>query len=220
MTQFDNSSDKQESQPYFNPARVEKVKSLLWRGKLSNAFWTIGSTFSLVTNVVLIIVLIILGRELFAIKSIVNDQLLSGLATNFQKMDEANITTTINVEDEIQVAFDLPVQKSLDVVLTQDVPLAANLKIFGVNPQVNITLKKGTKLPIELSMIVPVDTMVPVNLEVPIDIPLKETELHEPFVGLQEVVGPYQSLLDSTPNSWQEVDICTSIPGCEKLLVP
>ncbi|MEA2008965.1 MAG: hypothetical protein U9O54_07570, partial [Chloroflexota bacterium] len=128
--------------------------------------------------------------------------------------------TTIQVQDEIKVAFELPVQKTTNVVLTEDIPLIANLEIFGMNPAVNITLQKGTVLPIALDILVPVDTMVPVNLTVPVDIPLNETELHEPFVGLQDVVSPYLSLLGPLPNSWQEIDACTSIPGCEKLLIP
>jgi hypothetical protein len=32
-------------------------------------------------------------------------------------------------------------------------------------------------------------------LDVPVDIPLSQTELHEPFVGLREVVEPYYCLV-------------------------
>ncbi|RLD11125.1 MAG: hypothetical protein DRI56_01600 [Chloroflexota bacterium] len=220
MSQLNNSTETKKREQYFNPERVEKIKPLFWQGKSLNAFWTIGSVFSILTNIILIVILVVLGRKLFAIKSIINDQLLYGLAANFEKMDQANISTTINVQDEIQVAFELPLQTNTSVVLTSDVPLIANLEIFGLNPAVNITLKKGTVLPISLDILVPVDTMVPINLTVPVDIPLNETELHEPFVGLQEVVNPYQVLLGSTPDSWQEIELCTSIPGCEKLLMP
>ncbi len=208
MSQLNNSTETKKREQYFNPERVEKIKPLFWQGKSLNAFWTIGSVFSILTNIILIVILVVLGRKLFAIKSIINDQLLFGLAANFEKMDQANISTTINVQDEIQVAFELPLQTNTSVVLTSDVPLIANLEIFGLNPAVNITLKKGTVLPISLDILVPVD------------IPLNETELHEPFVGLQEVVNPYQVLLGSTPDSWQEIELCTSIPGCEKLLMP
>lgn len=79
----------------------------------------------------------------------------------------------------------------------------------------DIELPKGLVLPISLGIMVPVDTMVPVNLSVPVNIPLEETELHEPFVGLQDVVQPYQDLLTPLPNSWQEVPLCQTIPGCE-----
>ena len=37
--------------------------------------------------------------------------------------------------------------------------------------------------------------MIPVNIIVTVDIPLEETELHEPCVGLKDVVKPCQDLL-------------------------
>ena len=219
MSQSDNSSDTPRRLLY--PRTVwQRIAPVFWQNLLPEAFWSIASVFSLTVNIFLIVILILLGRELFALKSVVNDQLLGGLAENFAKMDEAEIATTINVVDEIQVKFDLPVQTKTTVILTQDVPLVANLSIFGMNPQVNITLKKGTNLPIELGIMVPVDTMVPVNLTVPVNIPLNKTELHDPFVGLQDVVKPYQDLLDPLPNSWKDVPLCETIPGCEALLDP
>jgi len=60
---------------------------------------------------------------------------------------------------------------------------------------------------------VPVDTVVPVQLTVPVDIPLNQTELHEPFVGLQQVISPYDQLLASTPDSWKETPLCTGWGG-------
>jgi hypothetical protein len=42
---------------------------------------------------------------------------------------------------------------------------------------------------------------------VPVDIPLEQTELHEPFVGLQQVVKPWYCLIE--PNALLEgVQVC------------
>jgi hypothetical protein len=72
-------------------------------------------------------------------------------------------------------------------------------------------------LPIQLSITVPVNTQVPVDLTVPVAIPLKETDLHQPFVGLQEVLLPYQNLLERTPDSWDQV-LCPLVePFCSWL---
>ncbi|MBS1248713.1 MAG: hypothetical protein MAG431_00272 [Chloroflexi bacterium] len=224
MSTFDRSTCKTRRQLYPRPGIGQRIMSLFWRGSLPEAFWTIAGVFSLALNVILIAALIIIGRELFALKSVVNDHLLGGLATNFEKMDEAKIATTIGVEDEIQVKFDLPVQTNKQVILTDSVALRAPVKIntgpISINAMADIELPKGLLLPIALDIMVPVETMVPINLEVPVDIPLKETELHEPFVGLQDVVKPYQDLLTPLPNSWQEVELCQTIPGCERLLAP
>jgi hypothetical protein len=81
----------------------------------------------------------------------------------------------------------------------------------------DIVLRQGTKLNIFLDMNVPVDQVipveltVPVQLTVPVDIPLDQTELHQPFVGLQEVLVPYIQLLDELPDSWSEL-LCNNLP--------
>jgi hypothetical protein len=81
-----------------------------------------------------------------------------------------------------------------------------------VNAPTDIVLRAGTELPVKLDILVPVDTTVPVNLEVAVEIPLEETQLHTPFVGLQNVVSPYDSLLASMPDSWVEA-LCAANTG-------
>ena len=194
---------------------------LLWRGKIGPAFWNIASLISLSVNIILFVILILLSRELFALKRLVEDQLIAGLYSNFVKMDQANIITTIQVNDMIQVndtipvVFDLPLNQNTKVVLTKDTPVR-NATIYLNNQPVplDIVLRKGTPLNIALDLVVPVEQVVPVelnvpvNLEVPVDIALNQTDLHEPFVGLQEVVLPYKSLLADLPDSWDEVPLC------------
>ena len=100
--------------------RRQDLKPILWQGKIGPAFWTIAGLFSLTLNVILILVLILAGRELFALKQVVSDQLISGLYDNFVLMDEAVISTMVQVEDTIPVQFTLPVKTSTSVVLTED----------------------------------------------------------------------------------------------------
>ena len=194
----------------------------LWQGKIGPAFWTVGALLSVVLNIVLIVALLLVARELFALKALVRDQVLGGLAENFRKMDQAVIRTEVVVNDIIPVNFELPVQFDLPVETTTTVRLSADTFIQGARVDLrtggliiqdapaDIILPAGTELPIHLSIVVPVDTIVPVDtripisLKVPVAIPLSETELHEPFVGLQQVVEPYLNLLDQTPNSWEE----------------
>lgn len=179
------------------------------------AFWTVASILSMIVNVILIIILLILGRELFTLKALVGDQLLGGLYNNFILMDEAHIKTTILVETEVPVQFTLPVVTDTTVQLTEDTRIdgaRVTLNTGGLNilsAPTNIILPAGTNLPIALNITVPVDTTIPIVLEVPVDIPLAETELHEPFVGLQDVVGPYYKMLADLPNA-QEIPLCKS----------
>lgn len=200
--------------------RMDRLRDnrLVWQGgKLLPALWTIASVISMVTTVVLIVVLIILLRELFTLKTIVGDKLLGGLQTNFEQMDAATINTTVIVDDTITVDDTIPVQFSLtlnqntNVILTENTSIPNTIvTLNGVQVPTNIILPAGTSLPIALNMEVPVDQTipilleVPVHLEVPVSIPLENTELHQPFTGLQGVVAPYNNMLEDTPDSWCE----------------
>jgi hypothetical protein len=196
-------------------------RPVLWQGKILPAFWTIASIISLSINIILIVIVILLARQLFVIKGLASVQLVGGLHENFVKMDQAHIKTTINVKDTIQVidtipvVFDLPLNTVTTVKLTEDTRLSkAAVFLNGSAVPLDIILRKGTNLPIKLDMTIPVSQTipvvlnVPVNLQVLVDIPLNQTELHEPFIGLQNVVAPFDKLLAAPPNSWEETPLC------------
>jgi hypothetical protein len=187
--------------PFFQPA------------KTLPAFWTVASLLSLIINVILIVVLILLGRELFVLKALVGDQLLGGLYENFIYMDTAHIKTNINVADTIPINFSLPISQDTVVVLTQNTSISgANVRIntggITINSTASIVLPAGTKLPVHLDLNVPVTTTVPININVPVDIPLQQTELHRPFIGLQQVVAPFYNLLQPQVKKSQDLQIC------------
>jgi len=201
-----------------------RMRRFFWQGKFGPAFWTISSILSLIVNIILIIIVLVLVGQIFAIKQLVGDQLIDGLYQNFVKMDAARIQTTVIVEDTIlvndtiPVVFTLPLKQQTEVVLAQDAPIKkATVYLNGAPVPTDIVLKKGTKLNIFLDLNVPVNQTipvtlkVPVKLQVPVEIPLSNTELHEPFVGLQDVLVPYKSLLDPLPNSWKEA-LCGALP--------
>lgn len=219
-------------------------RAVLQTEKVGPAFWTVASAISMTVNLILAAALIILGRQVFLLKGIVQDQVLGGLYTNFQMMDEAHIRTTIPVSAEVPAKFDLPLT-GLQVPARFDLPLntVTNVRLtedtfisgatlYNLNAgslsisraRLDITLPAGTSLPVELnltvpvdqmipldSVVVPVDQMIPVELVVDVDIPLSQTELHHPFVGLQDVVKPYYTYLSTLPNSW-ETALCGPSP--------
>jgi len=205
---------EETKEPAYSPQVISSIKRLFWRGNIGPAFWNIASIISLSVNVILIIILILVGKQLFTLKDLLSNQLISGLHQNFIKMDQARITTSVQVNDTIPVVFDLPVQAETTVVLRENTRIKnaiVNLSTGGlyiVKAPANIVLPAGTKLPISLNITVPVSTTVPVALTVPVDIPLNKTELHDPFVGLQSVVSPYDSMLAKLPDSWDQTPFC------------
>ena len=216
-----NGPEKPTSQqrvvPISSPPAPEPKRS---RYKFMPAFWTIASVISLTVNIVLIIILLITFQMLGAIQLTADDQisgLLGGLYTNFVKMDQANIRTNIHVEKEIPVQFSLNVSGPTNVTLSQDVTINGALVTVAtgglniVNARATIVLPRDTLLPINIqNLVVPVDQKVLAVLDVPVDIPLDQTELHEPFVGLQQVVEPWYCLVE--PNAMMNsVQVCSPI---------
>lgn len=188
--------------------------------KIGPAFWTIASLVSMIVNIILIVVLISLGQQLFNLKQLVQNQVLGGLYENFVMMDQAHIRTTIPVSTEVPAKFDLPLQTNTVVTLTEDTRITDGM-IYDLNAggflsisqaKLSIMLPAGTRLPVALDLTVPVDQKIPVELLVAVDIPLKETELHKPFVGLRKVVEPYYGMLDELPDNWQEA-LCGPQPS-------
>ncbi len=202
-------------QPAAEPVENQPESPILTRRrrehKLPTGFWTFASIFSLVMNLILIAIVAVLVANLFAIKTTMLQPLIDGLYSNFQLMDAAHIKTTIPVSASVPAVFDLPLDTDTSVILTEDTVIpGATVSVYtgGMmiqNAATDIVLPKGTVLPIHLTMTVPVEQQIPVNLTVDVDIPLNQTELHEPFVGLQGVVAPYKVMLDKLPGSWAEL---------------
>jgi hypothetical protein len=183
-------------------------------------FWTIASILSLTVNLILIIILLVVWVNLQTLSNNVGsamnmgNYLLGGLFTNFEKMDRAHITTTIPVKTEIPVKFDLQLNQQTNVVLSQDVTInnaLVTVKTGGMNitnALTTIVLPQGSTLPVFLNLTVPVDKMVPVVLTVDVDIPLEQTQLHEPFVGLQEVVKPFYCMINPVARNLSDQSVC------------
>lgn len=199
-----------------SPARPSRFT--LRRDKLAPAFFNVAGVLSFIVNIILIVVLIILARELFAIKSLVGDHLLGGLYNNFKLMDAAHIRADITVEDTIPVAFDLPISQQITVTLTENTVIR-NATVGVLSVPTTVTLPAGTQLPIQLNLTVPVQTTIPIKLNVPVDIPLRETELHEPFIGLQDVVRPLNDLLQPEIKSPEDLPCGILNPACRVFFI-
>lgn len=204
-------------------AGEEKPASPSRQRRYAPAFWTIASALSLSINIILIVALIFLLNYVSRLNIKVNELLtltrlpeetVKGLYENFVLMDNAHIRTQIPISLEVPVKFDIAINTQTEVTLSQDTPISqarVTLTTGGLNitnAPANIVLPAGTRLPINLSLVVPVDKSVPVSLVVPVDIALRDTDLHAPFVGLQQVVQPLYCLLNPNATSNAGVFLC------------
>jgi hypothetical protein len=177
-------------------------------------FWTafrnFATLFSFIINFVLILVLLGVVQQIYMIKNGIAEPLIDGLHSNFVGLDEATIITTIPVDDTITIDFDLTIDQETTVVLTEAVPLSANAAFAlpggggTINGTVNLNLPIGLALPVQLNMTVPVVQDIPISLSVPVNIPLNQTQLHQPFVNLRDLFDPFVRALDNLPSSWEE----------------
>jgi hypothetical protein len=167
--------------------------------------------FSFVVNLVLVLVLIFLGLQIFEIKQNIALPLLSGLHSSFVGLDQAVIDYTIPVRADVPVNLDIALQQNTVVVLTEAVPLnvTANINLPGIgnlnNANVALTLPAGTRLPVALDLIVPVRDSLPIALDVRAVIPLRETQLTDPFQNLKLMFEPLAVMLYNLPDGFEEV---------------
>jgi len=216
-------SDDQKRQPSRRPGDASASQPVESGYRIQNrllpAFWTLASILSLAVNLVLIGILLSLWMRPY-------DQfsgILGGLYNNFVKMDQATISANVPVQQSIPLNINVPVTIP---TVTADITLTKAAEITNVGVQITeggvtinalaakVTLPVGTPLSVEIKNMppfnLPVQDQIPISLNIPVNIPLNQTQLHEPFFGLQEVVRPYYCLLE--PNAtFNGVLICSPL---------
>ncbi len=203
--------DSTSPTPSMHPAGPQSGFRLkLTKEQILPALWT----FSSAVNLILAVILIIVIRSAANVNAMgIGSGLLGGLYTNFERMDNAHIKTSIPVQTNIPLNMDIPVQTTTGITLAQDVVIHnAHVKIatdtFNIDSSADVTLPAGTPLNIVLNFSVPVQTQVPVTLNVPVDIPLKDTELHPAIAGLQDTIKPLYCIFAPTALTSSGKPVC------------
>ncbi|MFZ5918622.1 MAG: hypothetical protein ACOYZ7_16935 [Chloroflexota bacterium] len=171
----------------------------------SESFWLAFEKFALVfsfsVNIVLLVAVLVLLGLLIPIKNQVARPIVDQVMGEIHRLGDTHIQTTVTVEDEIQVKFDLPLNQEVNVTTTAPVPLTtdAYFTLPGgggyIRGTVSIELPANTTLPVLLNTTVPVDQKVPVKLSVPVDINLGDTDLKAVVDSFEELLQPIDDLL-------------------------
>jgi hypothetical protein len=182
--------------------------------KFLPAFWTTASIISLLFNIVMIVLVVSVVRNVGHLNvSGAGSGVLGGLYSNFELMDAARIKTTIPVQTNIPLDLSVPVQTTTSILLAQDVTIPrAHVRIttpsLTLDAPASVTLPAGTPLNVSLNFALPVQAQVPVSLNVPVDIPIKDTELHPPILGLQDTLRPLYCMVNPTAQSLSGEPVC------------
>ena len=83
-----------------------------------------------------------------------------------------------------------------------------NTSSIDIDAPANVTLPAGTKLTVGLNFDLQVQDTIPIHVDVPVNIPLVQTDLHEPFAGLQDVVRPLYCLLEPNALNLSGAPVC------------
>jgi hypothetical protein len=202
------------------PAKIPWIYRLRPTGETTHrAYWDVASTFSLIVNVILVGVLLVMAFQIKNLKTTLNgltglgNNALGGLYANFVKMDQASINTTISVDSQIPINLSVPVTQNTTVVLTSNVNIpnahvVINTGGLAINSIASVTLPAGTSLPIALNLTIPIQSTIPISLQVPVNIPLNQTDLHEPFTGLQTTIRPLYCMLNKNAQYPEGTFLC------------
>ena len=170
------------------------------RNERREKFQNFAITFSFIVNAVTIFLLLVgsvpAAQTAFTLKADTVEPLLNDLDAAFVELGESEIVTDIQIDEQVNIAFDLPldqplpidfplpIQQDTAVMLTQRVPLynlPATFVLPGgggqINGTVSLALPAGMYLPIRLDMSVPVTSTIPVRMTVPVDqqVPIRMT---------------------------------------------
>jgi hypothetical protein len=208
-----------EPQTATQEEKPQTTQNMPRREKILRALWTLASLISMIFNVVIIVVVVVAFWAYRDIKVPENiditmlNKLLGGLYSNFEKLDRATIKTVIPVDAQIPLDISVPVQTTTQITLAESVVIpnaqvVINTGGLNINSSARVTLPAGTPLSVNLNFNLPVQTSIPVHLDVPVNIPMKDTELHEPFVGLQDVVQPLYCMVDPNASNLDGQLIC------------
>ncbi len=183
-------------------------------GSYLPAFWTIASIISLLFNVLLLVLGVGLLRGLGRLDaSGLGTGVLGGLYSNFERMDQAHIKTTIPIQANIPLDLTVPVETTTGITLAKPVSIPGahvtiNTALFNIDAPANVTLPAGTTMDVTMSFALPVKTNLPVALSVPVDIPLNNTELHPALVGLQDTLRPVYCMVTPLAKALSGEPVC------------
>ena len=197
-----------------SPPPMSQTVSHIENNHFLPTFWTVASIISLTVNAFLIIFMVIAMRELGSLNAVnLGTGILGGLYTNFERMDQAHIKTTIPIQTTIPLNMSIPVQTTTGITLAQDASIQGahvkiNTALFNIDAPASVTLPAGTALNVTMNFNVPVQANVPVTLSVPVDIALKDTDLHPAIIGLQDTLKPLYCMVSPSSLSLDGAPVC------------
>jgi hypothetical protein len=177
-------------------------------GKPGEDFWKTITVVSIVLNLALLFVMITLGNSIFRLKTAIDDTGFEEVAKAMTFEEGATLSTSIRVQDQVPMTFEVPLQRNTVVTLSEPARIdGASISIrsatFSIDAPASLTLPVGAELPLALDFSVTVDAVVPIDLTVPVEFPIADSEIGESLSAMQGLLDPYRSIVAELPGCWQ-----------------
>jgi len=170
-----------------------------------NAVKNVTIVLSLIVNIVLIVVVLILISQIGNIKVTLNS-ILSQLDGAFSSLGAAVIEDTIHIDQRVPVRFDLPVNELPGTATTTEavplnIPATFSMGSTGqINGSVALALPPNLRLPVRITMVVPVSNEIPVTFDQKVSIPLGQRGLGPVIQQFRGVTQPLLQIVQSLPD--------------------
>lgn len=153
--------------------------------------WRVIAALSLVLNVLLMVGLIVIGRNLRRSTETMTS-LAGSVREGFSTLLSAELVTEVVVNQQIPLELDLPLQQDTVVTLTEQTSVegalitihTSNFQVY--NAPAEVVLPPGTRLPIALAANIPLRTTIPVEFEIPVRVSIDGSNLGPAFEALIE----------------------------------
>jgi len=193
-----------------------KARTYWLREKLSPAYWNVTGSLSLLVNAVLIIIVLLMGREIFSLKRQLYTDLAGGMAYNYSLMDQASIQAQVPISLDVPLDMQIPISVATDVTLTRDTPVEnapviITTGVININNPADIVLPAGTVLPIQLNITVPYQQTLKYVTTATVEIPIAETSLHTPLANMEQLLSSYGGTSSEAPLQWEAIPICKTL---------
>jgi len=170
--------------------------------------WRAAALLSFAVNIIFLAFILWIGTRLFHFKTDTVEPLLEGVYNAVGQMEDVEVQTEVKVNSDVPIAFDINLQRDTIVTLSEPtritgVYLSIRSATLSIDAPSTIDLPIGAELPITMDLTIPVDTTIPVELTVPVELTLSESDLQPVTAAIQNLIEPYQLLLDETPDCWQ-----------------
>lgn len=171
-------------------------------------FWKSLTVGSVILNILLLLAVFAIANGFFEMRAVVHKLVNDSVAKAVRYDEGATLSASVQVQQEVPLTFDVPLQRSTNVSLSEQALLeGSSISIrsatLSIDAPATITLPAGAELPLALDTTVRVETVVPIDVTVPVEFPIAGSEIEDSLNAMKGIFEPFQTVVSELPGCWQ-----------------